>query len=135
MKPIFWFLPLYNNSGSCRSKSTRSFIEFRSLRKAQPKFIAKIDFAEHMQFQGREASESSLGDEGTNTAPLDNFRKSFNLEGVINLSHTGKRLAVLRLLDADTESMIGRIQARFSDKVWPKACRCFSNYFTLKICA
>ena len=67
-----------------------------------------------MQFQGREASESSLGDEGTNTASLDNFRKSFNLEGVINLSHTGKRLAVLRLLDADTESMIGRIQARFS---------------------
>ena len=84
-----------------------------------------------MQFQGREASESSLGDEGTNTASLDNFRKSFNLEGVINLSHTGKRLAVLRLLDADTESMIGRIQARFSDKVWPKACQYFSNYFTV----
>ena len=45
------------------------------------------------------------------------FQRSLNLEGMINLSRTGKRLAVLRLSDADTERMIGRIQARFSDKV------------------
>ena len=45
------------------------------------------------------------------------FQRSLNLEGMINLSRTGKRLAVVRLSDADTERMIGRIQARFSDKV------------------
>ena len=46
------------------------------------------------------------------------FQRSLNLEGMINLSRTGKRLAVLRLSDADTERMVGRIQARFTDKVW-----------------
>ena len=88
-----------------------------------------------MQFQGRDASESSLGDEGTNTASLDNFKKTFNLEGMINLSHTGKRLAVLRLLDADSERMIGRIQARFSDKVCPKASQYFSNFLDKNSCS
>merc|ERR1711981_1477804 len=49
-------------------------------------------------------------------ANQDNFRRSFNLDGMINLTNRGKRLAVLRLTDAETDRMVGRVQARFADQ-------------------
>ena len=72
-----------------------------------PKFNAKLDIAEHIQIQGADVSQLK-----------EPFQRSLNIDGMINLSRTGKRLAVLRLSDADTERMIGRIEARFTDKVW-----------------
>ena len=36
---------------------------------------------------------------------------------MINLTNRGKRLAVMRLTDAETDRMVGRMQARFSDQV------------------
>jgi len=36
---------------------------------------------------------------------------------MINLTNRGKRLAVMRLTDADSDRMVGRIQAKFSDQV------------------
>ena len=47
----------------------------------------------------------------------DEFRRSFNLDGMINLSGQGKRLAVLRVSDDDTDKTLGRMQARFTDAV------------------
>ena len=47
----------------------------------------------------------------------DEFRRSFNLDGMINLSGQGKRLAVLRVTDDDTHKTLGRMQARFTDAV------------------
>ena len=45
------------------------------------------------------------------------FRRSFNLDGMINLSGQGKRLAVLKVTDDDTDKTLGRMQARFTDAV------------------
>ena len=47
----------------------------------------------------------------------EKWKKSFLLEGMINLSKTGARLGVVKLTDATTNKSVGRIQARRSDSV------------------
>ena len=88
--------------------------------KSQPRFSARLDITEHKQLDATDIMEPSFGAEETYRGFDDDFKRSFNLEGMINLSKEGKRLAVMRLSDADTDRNFGRIQARFSDKVKEK---------------
>ena len=37
---------------------------------------------------------------------------------MINFTNRGKRLAVMKLTDGETDRMVGRIQARFANQVW-----------------
>ena len=76
-----------------------------------------MDIAENKQFDATDILEPNFGREEVFRANKDNFRRSFNLDGMINLTNRGKRLAVLRLTDAETDRMIGRVQARFADQV------------------
>ena len=61
--------------------------------------------------------EPNFDSEQTFRGNRDNFRRSFKLDGMINLSGQGKRLAVLRVSDDDTDKTLGRMQARFTDAV------------------
>lgn len=61
--------------------------------------------------------EPDFDSEQTFRGNRDDFRRSFNLDGMINLSGQGKRLAVLKVTDGDTEKTLGRMQARFTDAV------------------
>ena len=83
----------------------------------QPKFSAKLDLAEHKKLEPTDIMEPSFGAEETYRGMNDDFKRSFKLEGMINLSGKGKRLAVMKLSDSDTERNFGRMQARFLDKV------------------
>ena len=61
--------------------------------------------------------EPDFDSEQTFRGNRDGFRRSFNLDGMINRSGQGKRLAVLKVTDGDTEKTLGRMQARFTDAV------------------
>ena len=84
----------------------------------QPRITAALDMEEDIKF-----------DEG-GQVPRDQglFKKSILLEGMINLTGKGARLAVIKATDATTGNSLGRIQARRSDEVHQRK---FSYYTSL----
>ena len=76
-----------------------------------------MDIAEKKRFDAVTILEPMLDTEEMFRGNRDNFKRSFNLDGMINLTGEGKRLAVVKLTDAETDRVIGRVQARFADEV------------------
>ena len=76
-----------------------------------------MDIAENKRFDAVTILEPMLDTEEMFRGNRDNFKRSFNLDGMINLTGEGKRLAVVKLTDAETDRVIGRVQARFADEV------------------
>ena len=81
------------------------------------KFGAKLDIAEKQRFDAVTLLEPTFDSEEMFRANKDDFKRSFSLEGMINLTGKGKRLAVVKLADTETDRPIGRVQALFSNKV------------------
>ena len=76
-----------------------------------------MDIVEKKRFDAVTILEPMLDTEEMFRGNRDNFKRSFNLDGMINLTGEGKRLAVVKLTDAETDRVIGRVQARFADEV------------------
>ena len=76
-----------------------------------------MDIAEHKRFDSVTMLEPTFDTDEMFRANRDDFKRSFILDGMINLAGEGKQLAAVKLADAETDRVIGRVQARFSDKV------------------
>ena len=84
---------------------------FDSMR--QPKITAALDFEKDFKFD--EVVRQNVSNYARNQLGL--LKKSILLDGMINLTGKGARLAVIKATDATTGNSLGRIQARRADEV------------------
>ena len=89
----------------------------------QPRMTAIWDISEDIMYEEGRPEFSRI--------PRNNrlFKKSIVLDGMINLTEQGDRIAVVKATDADTNNTFGRIQARKVDDV-RKKFRCFKFNIT-----
>ena len=78
----------------------------------QPKMTAAIDLEEDITF---DEQEQDVQKEVPRSQKL--FKKSILIDGMINLTGKGSRLAVVKLTDAESNKSIGRMQVRRPDDV------------------
>ena len=71
---------------------------------------AALDLEEEIKFDKDENAENLPRSEKL-------LKKSLVIDGMINLTGEGSRLAVMKVTDADTGKAIGRMQARREDEV------------------
>ena len=84
----------------------------------QQKIGARLEISEQTQLDVTDIIGPSSGTEGMVRRNVPHkSRRGFNVDGMINLSNKGKRLAVMKLTDGESGNIFGRLQARFSDRV------------------
>ena len=79
--------------------------------------MAELDIAEIKRFDGTTILEPSFDAEETYRGNADSFKRRLTLDGMINLTGEGSRLAVIKVEDAESNRPIGRVQARLKDEV------------------
>jgi len=100
-----WFPGTYNMTASAQVIS----VQMPNPRQRQPKMTAALDLEEEIKFDKDENAENLPRSEKL-------LKKSLVIDGMINLTGEGSRLAVMKVTDADTGKAIGRIQARREDE-------------------
>jgi len=92
-------------------------VEEPNPRQRQPKMTAALDLTEDVTYEQNNDYESISVNESSADVPrnFNFFKKSIILDGMINLTGKGPRLAVVKATDATTDKSLGRIQARSPD--------------------
>jgi len=102
-----WFPGNYNMTASVQVIS----LDKSNPRQRQPKMTAALDLEEEVTFD-------MFNDSNATNLPRSEklLKKSLVIDGMINLTGKGSRLAVMKVTDAENDKALGRIQARREDE-------------------